>query len=210
MMSASTPSIPPTSLEGPALRAALMSHRAGLIRRLEAGEDGIQLGHANARFLNACFRLLFEGATRRSGLPSGIALAAVGSFGRGAVALHSDMLNGTQVPVESLKLPGKLQPDQAPRWAREVYETAIRPGSAPHRVALVAEEPIPGVVGFAVASVVRPEAELETIGVAAGRQRRNDGQYALLARGRRMSGPLVHDLEFISVGRKTRGAKLRR
>jgi [protein-PII] uridylyltransferase len=90
MMSASTPSIPPTSLEGPALRAALMSHRAGLIRRLEAGEDGIQLGHANARFLNACFRLLFEGATRRSGLPSGIALAAVGSFGRGAVALHSD------------------------------------------------------------------------------------------------------------------------
>jgi [protein-PII] uridylyltransferase len=90
MMSASTSSVPPTSLETPALRAALLSHRATLHRRLEAGEDGTVLGQANARFLNACIRLLFEGAARRSRLPGGIALAAVGSFGRGAVALHSD------------------------------------------------------------------------------------------------------------------------
>src|SRR5580658_10248 len=90
MMSASTPSVPPTSLETPALRAAMLSHRATLLRRLEAGEDGIALGQSNARFLNACIRLLFEGAARRSRLPGGIALAAVGSFGRGAVALHSD------------------------------------------------------------------------------------------------------------------------
>jgi len=90
MMSVSTSSVPPTSLEGPALKAALLSHRASLVRRLEAGEDGIELGQANARFLDACFRLLFERAARGSGLPRGIALAAVGSFGRGAVALHSD------------------------------------------------------------------------------------------------------------------------
>lgn len=77
---------------------------------------------------------------------------------------------------------------QAPRWAREVYRTAIRPGSAPRRVALVAEEPIPGVVGFAVASVVMPEAELETIGVAAGRQRRGVGRRLLEEVGRILSG----------------------
>jgi [protein-PII] uridylyltransferase len=65
-------------------------HRASLVRRLEGGEDGMDLGRANARFLDACFRLMFEGALRHVGLPSGVALAAVGSFGRGAVAIHSD------------------------------------------------------------------------------------------------------------------------
>jgi [protein-PII] uridylyltransferase len=83
-------SIPPTSLEAFALRDSLESHRKRLVERLDAGEDGIALGRANARFLNASFRLLFEGARRHAGLPSGVALAAVGSFGRGAVALRSD------------------------------------------------------------------------------------------------------------------------
>ena len=83
-------SIPPTSLETTALRDAVQRHRASLLERLERGEDGIALGRANARFLNACFRLLFEGARRHAGLPSGVALAAVGSFGRGAVAVRSD------------------------------------------------------------------------------------------------------------------------
>jgi [protein-PII] uridylyltransferase len=48
------------------------------------------LGRANARFLNACFELVFDGAARQTGLPRGVALAASGSFGRGAVALWSD------------------------------------------------------------------------------------------------------------------------
>lgn len=69
---------------------------------------------------------------------------------------------------------------QAPRWAREMYETAVRPQSAPCRVALVAEEPeSPAVVGFAVASVVLPEAELETIGVSMSSQRRGVGRRLL-------------------------------
>jgi [protein-PII] uridylyltransferase len=83
-------SIPPTSLEAAPLRDALDRHRASLVARLEGGEDGIALGRANARFLNSCFQLLFEDALRQAGLPSGVALAAVGSFGRGAVALRSD------------------------------------------------------------------------------------------------------------------------
>jgi cellulose synthase (UDP-forming) len=35
-----------------------------------------------------------------------------------AIALHSDMLNGAQDPIENLKLPNKQAPDSAPRWAR--------------------------------------------------------------------------------------------
>ncbi len=34
-----------------------------------------------------------------------------------AVALHSDMLNGSQVSIASLTLPSKQAPDRAPRWA---------------------------------------------------------------------------------------------
>ena len=34
-----------------------------------------------------------------------------------AVALHGDMLNGPQVPVQNLQLPNKQAPDAAPRWA---------------------------------------------------------------------------------------------
>jgi [protein-PII] uridylyltransferase len=85
-----TRSIPPTSLHSPVLRDAVERHRAGLLVRLASGEDGMALGRANARFLNACFRLIFEGAQHYAGLPKGVALAASGSFGRGAVALRSD------------------------------------------------------------------------------------------------------------------------
>ena len=35
-----------------------------------------------------------------------------------AVALHTEMLAGGQSTVETLELPGKRQPDDAPRWAR--------------------------------------------------------------------------------------------
>ena len=35
-----------------------------------------------------------------------------------AVALHTDVLDGPQAPIEALKLPDKRAPDDAPRWAR--------------------------------------------------------------------------------------------
>ncbi|MGD0527529.1 MAG: [protein-PII] uridylyltransferase [Polyangiaceae bacterium] len=73
------------------LREALERHRATLLERLGAGEDGTALGRANARFLDGFLRARFEDAARSARLPaSGIALAAFGSFGRGAVALRSD------------------------------------------------------------------------------------------------------------------------
>jgi len=65
----------------------------------------------------------------------------------------------------------------APRWTLPMYETAIRQRNVPPRVALVAEETRSGqVVGFAVASVILPEAELETIGVATDQQRQGIGR----------------------------------
>jgi [protein-PII] uridylyltransferase len=89
MALASPLSIAPTSLETVTLREAVEEHRRNLLRRLESGEDGMSLGRANVRFYTACFRLLFD--RQRSGaLPDGFALAASGTFGRGAVALHSD------------------------------------------------------------------------------------------------------------------------
>jgi [protein-PII] uridylyltransferase len=89
-MTRSVHSVPPTSLAASDLRDSLERHRASLLGRIERGEDGLALGRANARFLNDCFELVFDGAARRAGLPRGVALAAAGSFGRGAVALRSD------------------------------------------------------------------------------------------------------------------------
>jgi [protein-PII] uridylyltransferase len=74
-----------------ALREAIERHRAALVEKIGAGEDGLALGRSNARFLDACLRARFEVAARASRRPpAGMALAAVGSFGRGAVALRSD------------------------------------------------------------------------------------------------------------------------
>ena len=74
-----------------ALREALDRHRGALLERLGAGEDGAGLARANARFLDGFLRARFEAASRAAKLPAlGVALAAVGSFGRGAVALRSD------------------------------------------------------------------------------------------------------------------------
>ena len=60
---------------------------------------------------------------------------------------------------------------EAPHWARAVYEAALDARAHVRRIALVAEEQ-GAVAGFAVASVMAPEAELETIAVEARLQRR--------------------------------------
>lgn len=83
----------PAALAGEAssLREALERHRHELITRLNAGDDGIELGRANAEFLESCVLSRYEAAAQRAGSQkTGLALAAVGSFGRGAVALWSD------------------------------------------------------------------------------------------------------------------------
>jgi len=58
----------------------------------------------------------------------------------------------------------------APHWPEAAYAHAIDPRAILRRIALVAENP-DGVVAFAIASVIAPQAELETIAVAAEVQR---------------------------------------
>jgi ribosomal-protein-alanine N-acetyltransferase len=62
---------------------------------------------------------------------------------------------------------------EAPQWPRYAYLAALHPEAAPRRIALLADDSITGVVaGFAVASLLPPEAELEMIAVAPTAQRR--------------------------------------
>ena len=70
----------------------------------------------------------------------------------------------------------------APGWQRQAYEKAVDPEARPQRIALVAEERSTGdLVGYVVASVTAPEAELESIVTAAAHQRRGVAR-ELLAR----------------------------
>jgi [protein-PII] uridylyltransferase len=89
MSTASESGVPP--LGANELRERVEAHRASLLERMAAGEDGLSLGDKNARFLDELMAQSFVVAARASGVgENGIALAAVGSFGRGAVALRSD------------------------------------------------------------------------------------------------------------------------
>jgi ribosomal-protein-alanine N-acetyltransferase len=62
--------------------------------------------------------------------------------------------------------------DQAPQWPRSAYLAALDLKATPRRIALVAEEQETGAVaGFALASLLESQAELETIAVAPERRR---------------------------------------
>lgn len=66
---------------------------------------------------------------------------------------------------------------EAPHWPRSAYVTAINPVSTPRRIALVAAaRQTNSILGFAVASLLPPQAELETIAVAPDKQRQGLGQ----------------------------------
>ncbi len=60
---------------------------------------------------------------------------------------------------------------QAPQWPRSAYQTALNHESQPQRIALVALDAANTIAGFVVASFIPPDAELETIAVAAKFQR---------------------------------------
>jgi ribosomal-protein-alanine N-acetyltransferase len=110
-----------------------------------------------------------------------------------------------------------------PRWPRSAWLTALDPQSTPLRIALAAEDPIDGVVaGFAVASLVETQAELEAIAVANRFQRRGLARrlFAALAaelraaqvsetilEARASNEPalaLYRSLGFLETGRRTR------
>ena len=65
----------------------------------------------------------------------------------------------------------------APHWQRDAYLQALDEGATPGRLALVAEDSETGAVtGFAVACLLRPQAELESIAVAEAEQRQGIGR----------------------------------
>lgn len=68
---------------------------------------------------------------------------------------------------------------QAPQWPRSAYEAAIDPASTPQRICLAASVPEEHTAGFAVASLVGSQAEIESIGVAPDFQRRGIGRALL-------------------------------
>jgi len=63
----------------------------------------------------------------------------------------------------------------APHWPESAYLDALNSESIPRRVALVGDGP-KAVQGFIVASLLPPQAELESIAVSAGSQRQGLGR----------------------------------
>ena len=64
----------------------------------------------------------------------------------------------------------------APHWPHSAYLAALDPGSAPQRIGMVAaNNPAGDLVGFVVASLIPPQAELESIAVRSDEQRRGIG-----------------------------------
>jgi [ribosomal protein S18]-alanine N-acetyltransferase len=72
---------------------------------------------------------------------------------------------------------------ESPHWPESAYLDALNPESTPHRIVLVAAgSDLTGsgqVEGFTVASLLPPQAELESIAVATGSQRRGLGHMLL-------------------------------
>ena len=61
---------------------------------------------------------------------------------------------------------------EAPHWPESAYLTALDPASTPRRLAIVAlGKQVTDLQGFIVATLLTPEAELESIAIAAASQR---------------------------------------
>ena len=89
-----------------------------------------------------------------------------------------------------------------PSGRGSAYQAALDPENRPQRIALVAEDAANAVAGFVVASFIPPDAELETIAVAARFQREG------LAR--RLFRALSDELRLARVTRsRSRGPRLK-
>ncbi len=102
-----TRAAPPLGAE---LRVYLQRHRDALAAPLDQapapvsgglGEDGQRLGVRHRKMLDGLMSALFAAASATLGEPASLCLAAVGSYGRGAVALRSDADVRILVPPRS-------------------------------------------------------------------------------------------------------------
>lgn len=116
------------------IAAAVRTHWEELERELRAPADGVRLGRKRADILDGLLRELFLDATRSGSPDGGIALAAVGSFGRGAVALRSD------IDVRLVVRPGAKNHEAASRVADALLYPLWDAGlSVGHQVTSAAE-----------------------------------------------------------------------
>ena len=87
------------------------------------------------------------------------------SFAEGVQIRHMTAADVGQVLDIAASLPA------APHWPQSAYLTALNPESTPHRIALVAVgSQNQNIQGFLVASLLPPQAELESIAVASESQ----------------------------------------
>jgi ribosomal-protein-alanine N-acetyltransferase len=83
---------------------------------------------------------------------------------------------------------------EAPLWPFAAYQAVLDP-AAPRRIALVAIDPQTDVlVGFAVASMLPPQAELETIAVAAESQSHGVGRQLLAALAGELAAAQIEEI----------------
>jgi [ribosomal protein S18]-alanine N-acetyltransferase len=83
----------------------------------------------------------------------------------------------------------------APHWPASAYLAALNPAASPRRIALVAEHtPSPTLVGFLVAGLVPPDAELETIAVTKDHQKRGLARQLLHTLAAQLASTGVTDL----------------
>ncbi len=95
--------------------------------------------------------------------------------------------------------------DDAPHWPRPAYEAALDAAAAPLRIALVAEH-AGAVGGFAIASLIPPQAELETIAMARSLARCGGGSALLEALFRRLASLEITEI-LLEVRASNRGAQ---
>jgi len=108
-------------------------------------------------------------------------------FGEAAAAAEESMKSDACTLVrpmcgadlkEVMEIAGNLK--EAPQWPRAAYLAALDRETVPRRIALVSQEAEPlRVTGFAVASLLAAQSELETIAVAAREQRHGAGRRLL-------------------------------
>lgn len=85
--------------------------------------------------------------------------------------------------------------EQAPHWSRSAYLAALNPEAAPPRIALVAEVPQTAtILGFVVASLLPPQAELESIAVASAGQRQGIARQILSELARELRTAQITEL----------------
>jgi ribosomal-protein-alanine N-acetyltransferase len=85
--------------------------------------------------------------------------------------------------------------NDAPQWPPSAYQAALDPESTPRRITLVAEDSETGnLFGFAVASLLPPQAELETIAVSAASQRQGVARRLFAALVNELTAAQITDL----------------